>query len=250
MITLTGLWRSVRTLLAASPAPTPPFDPYYLRQVLTAEYIRGQGLEIGALHKPLPVSPGTVVKYVDRYDVAGLRAHYPELAAEPLVPIDIIDNGERLETIADGSQDFVIANHFLEHTQNPIGTLRRLLQVLKRGGLLYLAVPDKRGTFDQKRPLTLWDHLDHDDVHGPQASRESHFREWVQLVDNVTGEAVEPKVAELMQKDYSIHFHVWTHDSFIEFLHEVRLKKQLPMTLQAVLFNRHLSETITILKRT
>ena len=39
---------------------------------------------------------------------------------EPFVPVGCIDDGERLGKIADASQDFVIANHFLEHCQDPI----------------------------------------------------------------------------------------------------------------------------------
>ena len=34
-----------------------------------------------------------------------------------------MDDGERLATIADATQDFVIANHFLEHCQDPLGAL-------------------------------------------------------------------------------------------------------------------------------
>ena len=38
------------------------------------------GIEIGALHHPLPVPPEARVRYVDRMPVSELRRQYPELA--------------------------------------------------------------------------------------------------------------------------------------------------------------------------
>ena len=61
---------------------------------------------------------------------------------------------ESLATIPDGSQDFVIADHFIEHCQDPISALTIHFRVLKTGGILYMAVPDKRFTFDKDRPVT------------------------------------------------------------------------------------------------
>src|SRR5215210_513324 len=100
-------------------------------------YLRGSGLEIGALHMPLRVARGVRVRYVDRLDVDGLRMHYPELAEHDLVDVDIVADGESLGSVADGSQDFVIANHFLEHTQNPIATVESHLRVLRPDGVIY-----------------------------------------------------------------------------------------------------------------
>ncbi len=89
------------------------------------------------------------------HTVCGLRQHYPELANENLVPVDIIDDGEKLATFKDRSQEFVIANHFLEHASRiRLEPSDGLLQVLRLQGILYLAVPDKRFTFDAERPLT------------------------------------------------------------------------------------------------
>ena len=62
--------------------------------------------------------------------------------------MDVIDNGETLQTLPDARQDFVVANHFLEHCQDPIGTIVNHFRVLKPGGVLFMAVPDKRWSFD------------------------------------------------------------------------------------------------------
>src|SRR3954451_19820653 len=109
------------------------------RRDLANRSLKGDGIEIGALHKPLPVPAGTAVKYVDRMSVRDLRSHYPELAGWKLVEPDIVDNGETLATVPAGSVDFVIANHFIEHTEDPLGALANQLRVLKPGGVLYMA---------------------------------------------------------------------------------------------------------------
>src|SRR5262245_59573174 len=93
------------------------------RRMMAALYLSGDGLEIGALNAPLVVPPGARVTYVDRMPIEELRRQYPELIDQELTPVDVVDDGERLLQFAPGSQNFIIANHFLEHTQDPIGTL-------------------------------------------------------------------------------------------------------------------------------
>jgi SAM-dependent methyltransferase len=99
-----------------------------------------------------------------------LREHYPELNGLPLEEVDILDDGERLGTISDGSLDFVIANHFLEHCKDPLLTLSYFARVLRPGGIVYLAVPDKRHTFDVDRPVTSLDNLFRDHTEGLRPS--------------------------------------------------------------------------------
>ena len=105
-----------------------------------------------------------------------LRQHYPELSQVDLVNVDIVDDGESLATISDGSMDFVVANHFIEHCQDPIRALTNHFRVLKTGGILFLALPDKRFTFDKDRPVTPNAHLYQDHEIGPAQSRLSILR--------------------------------------------------------------------------
>ena len=132
------------------------------RVTIARTYLRGNGIEIGALNAPLQLPLKARARYVDRLPVEELRRHYPELAAWKLVDVDVVDDGERLEKIEDGSQSFVTANHFLEHCQNPILALENMLRVVREGGIVYLAVPDKRYTFDRDRPVTSFEHLKRD----------------------------------------------------------------------------------------
>ena len=82
------------------------------RKSLAKRFIRGCGIEIGALHNPLWVPPRSRVTYVDRMDENDLRRHYPELNDLPLVKVNIVDDGEKLTAFEPNSQDFIIANHF------------------------------------------------------------------------------------------------------------------------------------------
>src|SRR5262245_28165001 len=100
------------------------------RRELSERYLEGAGIEIGALCQPLWINERATVRYVDRLDVAGLRQQYPELGAYDLVNVDLIDDGEVLASIEDGQLDFIITNHMLEHTENPIGTIRNHLRKL------------------------------------------------------------------------------------------------------------------------
>ena len=99
----------------------PPL-PVYLdaRAAFAASYLSGEGIEIGALHQPLAVPPQAHVRYVDRMTSPDLRREYPELAGWDLTEVDIVDDGEKLTTIAADSQDFIIANHFNHGQENSL----------------------------------------------------------------------------------------------------------------------------------
>lgn len=192
--------------------------PSRFRPPLAAACLRGKGLEIGALHGPLPLPPYAHAVYVDRLPMQELRKHYPDLQNSPFY-VDIVDDGETLLTFADSSQSFVIANHFLEHCEDPITTLQAFARVLQSGGMLYMAVPDKRFTFDHARPVTSLQHIIDDHAFGAERSREAHYDEWTKYVCQITDEHVcKKKSMELMKMSYSIHFHVWTEREFLEFL--------------------------------
>jgi SAM-dependent methyltransferase len=223
------------------------FGVAFNRAAIARRFIQGSGIEIGALHNPLRMPRGAQVRYVDRMPVAELRRQYPELEEEELVEVDVIDDGERLGSIADDSQDFVVANHFLEHSEDPIGALLNMFRVLRTGGILYLAVPDKRFTFDLKRPTTPLDHLLRDYEEGPEHSRRSHFEEWARLVDDVPEPDLERHVADLLAKDYSIHFHVWTQADALELLVALRERFGVSYDLEVAVRNDH--ENVFVLRK-
>jgi glycosyltransferase involved in cell wall biosynthesis/SAM-dependent methyltransferase len=232
---------------SASPHSAPSLDERYVtRKRLADRYISGVGIEIGPLHRPLPVPPGATIQYVDRMPESELRAHYPEYAGADFVHVDVIDDGERLHKFKDDSLDFVIANHFIEHCEDPIGTIESHLRVLRPGATYYLAAPDMRRTFDAERPLTSLEHLVRDYHEGPTWSRESHFREWARLV--MHADDVEGEIDRLIQAKYSIHFHVWTQETFLDLL--LHCRQSLGFRFEIEAQDRVEEEFITVLRKT
>jgi SAM-dependent methyltransferase len=220
------------------------------REFLARWFLRGTGIEIGALHFPLWVPPGTQVTYVDREEVDALKAHYPELLGKyELKAPDLIDDGELLQRFSPSSQDFIIANHFLEHTQDPVGTLQRHLEVVKPGGCLYMAVPEKRWMFDHSRPVTTLEHLWADHENGPERSYEQHLLEYAEHVHHCKGDEIPREAARLRAINYSIHYHVWTVEGLLEFLFAARKRYDLPLTLGAAVMNKERAEYIYVLQR-
>ena len=190
-------------------------------------HLRGSGIEIGALHRPLPLGPHASVSYVDRLPVEQLRAHYPELAAEALAPVSVLATAEDLSPVASGSQDFVIANHLLEHCENALKALMEFQRVLKPGGVLYLVLPDKSVTFDRERAVTTTEHLIDEYRTGSEKNRFAHYLEWARLVDHKD----EAHARGMMAMGYSIHFHVWTRAAFVQFLTAARAAANFTLTV-------------------
>jgi SAM-dependent methyltransferase len=226
---LTVLRRSIARLLDPEPAPAtetavPPvpaaepakqpadvlIDWRYYRAQLAERYIRGAGIEFGALHFPLPVPPGTVVTYAD---YAG--AHLFNFTGTLEAPA-IVSDLETMKGFDADSQDFVIANHVIEHVEDPLKALRAMSRVLRSNGIIYLAIPDKRFTFDKDRAVTTLDHLLRDHAEGPDWSLAGHYDEWVRVVDGLTGTAHAEKLALMLKQRANIHFHAWDFAAMME----------------------------------
>jgi hypothetical protein len=124
-----------------------------------------------------------------------------------------------------------------------------MFRVLKDDGLLYLAVPDKRFTFDIDRPVTTLDHILRDFEEGAEWSRRQHFEEWVRFVNKVEGIAeVEMGADALINMDYSIHFHVWTQMEMLELV--LALNRKLGLRFELELSVKNGEECLFILRKT
>lgn len=171
--------------------------------------LKGKGLEIGPLHRPMLKTSAMQVDYVDRCSVAELREHYPELGQLDLVEPNIIDDAESLGKVEDESYDFVISAHVIEHMRNPLGALEQWIRVLKPSGMLYLIVPDKRAIFDKQRVRTTLEHLILDYKH-PSLERDfEHYLDYAIHVQKKLTEAAIDEAKRLVEEDYSIHYHVF-----------------------------------------
>lgn len=243
--------RFLRRGLASVSNPSPPFALFGAtindtRRIIAAAFLHGDGIEIGALHQPLVVPRTARVKYVDRMKVAELRQQYPELVNAPLVEAEIVDDGETLVTIPDATQDFVIANHFIEHCENPLLAFQTLLRVLKPGGVVFMAVPDKRFTFDVDRPCTTLDHVLRDFSEGPEWSKRQHYEEWTRLVNKRRDPSqANAETQHLIDMKYSIHFHVWSAPELLDLVQALRRIAQFELEL----FLRNRMESLIILRK-
>ncbi len=228
------------------------------RTFLAHRFIKGAGIEVGAAHHPLELPPKAKVKYVDVFTAADLRKAFPiEYENAEIVDIDVVDDGEKLSKFKANSLDFIIANHFLEHCLDPIGTLLNMYTKLRKNGVLFMAVPDMRYTFDRKRQLTTYDHLleEHKDK-TKKKFREEHTREYVKLAipidqhfndTELKSRSTEAQIQHFLNSDYRIHYHVWTQREITELFARISQDFKIHLEIEAVLKNEH--EVIYVLRK-
>lgn len=187
-----------------------------------ARLLRGRGLEIGALMNPTPLPHATEVLFSDILTGEQIDRLYPG-STHP----DIISDSEQFPTVDSQAFDFVIANHVLEHVTSPIRALSEWHRILKPGGLLLMALPDKRFTFDRRRQRTTLDHLVEDfrSDAPPHDLNRVHLLEWAEHVEGLTPGtgAFDTWVASQLANGYSVHNHVWVAQDLFELLDWMRL---------------------------
>ena len=116
----------------------------------------GRELEIGPLASPIVPRTLGDISYVDHLSTEDLIAKYtndPAVDERKIVSTDFIWGSNSLaEAVgASGAFDYVVASHVLEHVPDLVGWLGEVAQVLRPGGRLSLAMPDRRYTFDVRR---------------------------------------------------------------------------------------------------
>lgn len=116
------------------------------------------GIEIGPLDRPVMPRPESAVCYADHLDRTGLVAKYEAHAgvnSDAIPEIDFVIGAEGLRAaIGDRQFHYLIASHVIEHVPNPIGWLQDIHGLLKDGGVVALAIPDRRRCFDALRRET------------------------------------------------------------------------------------------------
>lgn len=136
-------------------------------QELLKHVTRGQrGIEIGPYHNPIAprrLAYQTII--LDVFDTEELRRRAkvdPNIPSDTLPHIEDVDlqgsAGQIAELVkqqyGDERFDYVLSSHNLEHMPDPIRFFQGCEQVLKPGGVVTMAIPDRRYCFDFFRPIT------------------------------------------------------------------------------------------------
>jgi SAM-dependent methyltransferase len=153
---------------------------------------RHEVLEIGPWHEPIaPRALGYRTTILDIKDTRTLRAM---AASDPQIrpgdigaieDVDIVGSACDVAELVRGTLgpdkrfDWVLSSHNVEHMPNPIRFLRQAAEILHDGGVLRMAIPDKRACFDHFRPLT-------------------DISEWLQAHDE---NRVQPTIYQLFRED-------------------------------------------------
>ncbi len=205
------------------------------RDLYSYRHIRGRGLEIGALNRPLPVRKPVAVKYVDRITkeeaIERFREQSPDvkIIAEPT----IIDDGFVLSTVEEESFDFLIANHVLEHSANPLQTMENWTRVIRPGGIVYTVVPIAEKTFDRERVITTLEHFIGDyelvksgNIEEFKNRNRDHCREALTIAQRndrlqkglepieYSPEELNRLITEMVENNADIHYHSFTVESY------------------------------------
>lgn len=217
------------------------------RALLAQYYISGDGIEIGAAQFPVRLPANAKVRYVDLFSSDEIRRIWPIYKKLDIVNVDIVDDAEKLAKFKNNSLDFIIANHFIEHCLDPIGTIITMNKKLRKDGILFFAIPDKRYTFDKKRPLTPYKHLLEEHKDKTNKFLRQHTEEFFTLGEPVKKSAFEKKVQETIDSGFRIHYHVWTIREMIEMFTRINNDFELHLEIQAI-FNQNY-EVIFLLRK-
>jgi predicted SAM-dependent methyltransferase len=117
---------------------------------------RHEGIEIRPLDCPVVRAEQGRISYADFDTTEGLKVRYssdPKIRVENMVRIDyVLDMGALPESVGLTRKfHYAVASHVIEHVPDIIGFLNGVTQMLRPGGLICLAIPDKRYTSDYFR---------------------------------------------------------------------------------------------------
>lgn len=122
------------------------------------------GIEIGPWFNPaVPRRAGYKTLICDVFPLERLKqnaladASIENALIENIEEVDIVGSVHVLEQAAlekgiSGTLDFVVSSHNIEHFPDPIRFLQACSVILRQGGIVNLALPDRRNCFDLLRP--------------------------------------------------------------------------------------------------
>ena len=97
-----------------------------------------------------------------------------------------------------------------------------LFRILKDGGIVMMAIPDKRFTFDNCRKRTKLEHVinDFDNNLDAQLSNLDHLKDWAVHVEKLEEYSPEWKlwIENQFKNGYSVHNHVWVIEDIMKII--------------------------------
>lgn len=181
-----------------------------MRNEIAKQFIKGRGLEIGAFHNPWPIPPGAQVVYCDQNCADWVIKKYnwkgdPSRVVRP----DFIDNAQDLYDVPDNTFDFVIGSHVLEHCISPLTALTNHARVLKQGGVIIHAIPERTQTFDSSRSNATLECLIRDDIDSGYDNMMNHYADYFRHVDKIPENELEQRCKSAYYAKEDVHFHAW-----------------------------------------
>ena len=141
----------------------------------------------------------------------------------------IISDATDLRNIDDESYDFVLSSNNLEHIANPFKALLEWKRILKKDGLLIIAVPNKEYTFDHKREVTKVEHLMRDYKNEILEDDLTHVEEILELHD-LSMDAPAGSFEEFRERCYNnydnrcLHQHVFDSNLLCQSAHFINME--------------------------
>jgi SAM-dependent methyltransferase len=127
-----------------------------------------RGIEVAPWHNPAaPKRAGYDVLVLDVFDTETLRAraaadpHIPPADAARIEPVDLLGSAVEIAALAEahgaapGSLDYILSSHNFEHLPDPVRFLQGSARLLRPGGVVSMAIPDRRVCFDFFRPASV-----------------------------------------------------------------------------------------------
>lgn len=230
------------------------------REMLSAHYARGRGLEIGAYHSPFPIfrNQATVI-YLDKrphVELLEMKKQDKNIHPSAIIPFnELVDDGQTLSTISDSRYDFIISSHQLEHCASPLNALENQMRVLKPGGVGIYALPTRDNPIDKNRPVTSLNHIvdnyylynTYCDIESLENELEVHYLEYLRNVDHITGDEANQITRERIKSNADIHFHVFSQEVLIGMI--AWTQECLKYSFHVELFNHVGQENFFVLRR-
>ncbi len=110
------------------------------------------GIEIGgSAHNSFGLANCLNVDFTDDMNTI-FKLEEERMCGEKL-PVDVVSPGDRLP-LDDGSLDYVISSHVLEHLFDPIRAIKEWFRVIREDGYIYMIIPKPDAIPTEDRPPT------------------------------------------------------------------------------------------------